>query len=137
MAETDLAALKRVPLFAGLDDKSLKNLGSMLREDTFAAGQEVAVEGESGLGFFFLIDSGAANVSRGGETINTLGPGDWFGELALIVKGPRTATVTATEDLRCRTLAAFQFRPFVKDHADVAWVMLEALVERLRAAERR
>ena len=79
-----------------------------------------------------LIESGGATVSRDGEAINTLGPGDWFGELALISKGPRTATVTATDELRCRTLAAFEFRPFVKEHADVAWAMLEALVERLR-----
>jgi CRP-like cAMP-binding protein len=74
---------------------------------------------------------------RGGEAINTLGPGDWFGELALISKGPRTATVTASSELRCRALASWEFRPFLQEHADVTWAMLETLVERLRAAEKR
>ncbi len=137
MADGDLAALRAVPIFSGLDDRALKQLALMLQSDVFAAGEEIAVEGRKGLDFFFLIDSGSATVTKGGEAINTLGPGDWFGELALITKGSRTATVTATEELRCRTLASFQFRPFVQEHADVAWTMLEALVERLREAERR
>lgn len=137
MADRDLSALREVPIFSGLDDKELKKLGMMLQVHVFAAGEEIAAEGRKGLDFFFLIDSGGATVTRGGEMINTLGPGDWFGELALITKGARTATVTATEELRCRTLASFQFRPFVQEHADVAWTMLETLVERLRAAETR
>ena len=137
MADRDISALRDVPLFAGLDDKALTQLDAMLQDHAFAAGEEVAAEGQTGLGFFFIIDSGSATVSRGGETLNTLGPGDWFGELGLIAKGPRTATVTAAEDLRCRTLASFQFRPFVKEHPEVAWPMLEMLVERLRDAESR
>lgn len=137
MADSDVAALREVPLFRGLDDRALKQLAAMLQENVFPAGHEIAAEGKTGLDFFFIIDSGGATVSRDGEAINTLGPGDWFGELALIARGPRTATVTATDELRCRTLAAFQFRPFVKEHADVAWGMLEVLVERLREAESR
>ncbi len=137
MADPDLSALKEVPLFSGLDDKTLRQLSLMFQEATFAPGKDVATEGQSGLDFFFIIDSGEATVTRAGTTVNTLGPGDWFGELALIAKGPRTATVTATSELRCRTLASFQFRPFVKEHADVAWGMLELLVERLGEAEAR
>jgi len=137
MAARDASALREVPLFKGLDDKALKQLELMLQDHTFAPGEEVASEGKTGLDFFFIIDSGSAAVSRGGKTINNLGPGDWFGELALIAKGLRTATVTASEELRCRTLASFQFRPFVQAHADVAWAMLEVLVERLREAEGR
>jgi CRP/FNR family transcriptional regulator, cyclic AMP receptor protein len=137
MAATDASALKKVPLFSGLDDRALDQLEGMLQDDVFPAGKEIAVEGKEGLGFFFLIDAGTATVSRGGEAINNLGPGDWFGELALIAKTPRTATVTANEELRCRTLAAFQFRPFVKEHGDVAWAILEVLVDRLRDAESR
>jgi CRP-like cAMP-binding protein len=137
MANPDVAALRQVPLFSGLPDRDLKRLGGMLEEHSFADGEEIAVEDKSGLAFFFLIDEGSAVVSRGGETVNILGPGDWFGELALITKGPRTATVTASGQLRCKTLAPFQFRPFVKEHADVAWKLLESLTERLRDAEAR
>ncbi len=137
MADADVNALRQVPLFSGLDDKALKQLSMMFQDDVFAPGHEIAAEGRTGLDFFFLIETGTASVSRGGEVINTLGPGDWFGELALIAKGPRTATVTAIDELRCKTLASFQFRPFVKEHADVAWGMLELLVERLRTAEHR
>jgi CRP-like cAMP-binding protein len=137
MADGDLTALREVPLFSGLDERALAQLEAMLQEHTFGNGDEIAAEGRAGLDFFFVIDSGTATVSRGGQTIATLGPGDWFGELALIAKGPRTATVVADGDLRCRTLASFQFRPFVKAHADVAWAMLEVLVERLADAEHR
>ena len=137
MPDAAVTALREVPLFSGLDEKALKQLGLMLQESVFAAGNEVAAEGRSGLDFFFIIDSGEATVTRGGAAVNVLGPGDWFGELALIAKGPRTATVTAVTELRCRTLASFQFRPFVKEHADVAWGMLELLVERLGEAEAR
>jgi CRP-like cAMP-binding protein len=137
MADTDARALRQVPLFSGLDDKALHQLEGMLQDDVFPAGKEIAAEGKEGLGFFFIIDSGTATVSRGGQAINNLGPGDWFGELALIAKTPRTATVTANEEMRCRTLAGFQFRPFVKEHGDVAWAILEVLVERLRDAESR
>jgi CRP/FNR family transcriptional regulator, cyclic AMP receptor protein len=137
MGGADLTALRSVPLFSELDDKALGQLEAMLQTHVFAAGEEVAVEGETGLGFFFIIDSGNATVSQDGKAINSLGPGDWFGELGLIAKGPRTATVTANDELRCRTLASFQFRPFVRAHADVAWTMLQTMVERIGQAERR
>ena len=136
MADSDVAALRQVPLFSGLSDKDLKRLSRMLQERVFAPGDNIAVEGQEGHGFF-LIESGSATVTRGGETVNSLGPGDWFGELALISKGPRTATVTASSELRCRALASWEFRPFLQEHADVAFSMLETLVERIRVAEGR
>jgi CRP/FNR family cyclic AMP-dependent transcriptional regulator len=136
MAETTTAALKEVPLFSGLPEKTLKQLASRLRERVFASGDEIAIEGREGVGFF-LIEEGSATVSRGGETINTLGPGDWFGELALISKRPRTASVTASSELRCRSLAEWEFRPLVQANAEIAWGMLEVLAQRLRDAEAR
>ena len=74
-------------------------------------------------------------MSLSGEIVRTLGPGDHFGEIALLDDGPRSATVTASTDLRCRGMAAWEFRPFVQEHPEVAWTMLETLAARLREAE--
>jgi CRP-like cAMP-binding protein len=137
MADTDLVStLKRVPLFSGVSDKDLKRLANSLSERTFPAGREIAIEGREGVGFF-VIESGEASVSRGGEHIRKLGPGDYFGEMAVIDQGPRSATVVADTDLQCRGMTAWSFRPFVEAHGEVAWPMLESLVSRLREAEGR
>jgi len=73
----------------------------------------------------------------GGETRRSLGPGDWFGEIALIDQGPRSASVVAATELRCQGMSAWEFRPFVQNHPEVAWPLLQALVGRLREAEAR
>jgi CRP/FNR family transcriptional regulator, cyclic AMP receptor protein len=129
-------SLKSVPLFAGVGDRELKRLANVLRESRFNEGEVIATEGRSGVGFF-LIEEGNASVSLHGEIIRTLGPGDHFGEIALIDEGPRSATVTATTDLRCRGMAAWEFRSFVQEHPEVAWPLLETLASRLREAEDR
>jgi CRP-like cAMP-binding protein len=84
---------------------------------------------------FFVVESGEASVEIHGEEIATLGPGATFGEIALIDRRPRTATVTALSDLRTYGLPVFVFRPFVEARPDVAWKMLESMADRL-AAER-
>ena len=104
-----------------------------MSERTFSEGSVIATEGQSGVGFF-LIEEGNASVSIGGEQIRTLVPGDYFGEIALIDDGPRTATVVAATDLRCRAMSAWEFRPFVQDHPEVAWPLLVTLASRLREA---
>jgi CRP-like cAMP-binding protein len=129
-------SLKRVPLFAGVRDKELGRLAKVMRESRFNEGEAITTEGRSGVGFF-LIEHGNATVSLRGEIVRTLGPGDHFGEIALIDEGPRSATVTATTDLRCRGLAAWEFRSFVQEHPEVAWPLLETLASRLRDAEER
>jgi CRP-like cAMP-binding protein len=135
MADKELVStLKSVPLFAGLSDRDVKRLANSLSERTFPAGHEIAVEGKEGVGFF-VIESGEVSVSRGGEHIRTLGPGDYFGEMAVIDQGPRSASVVADSDVRCRGMTAWSFRPFVEAHGEVAWPLLEALVKRLREAE--
>jgi CRP/FNR family cyclic AMP-dependent transcriptional regulator len=129
-------SLSRVPLFAGVGAKHLKKLSRQMSERTFSEGDTVATEGQSGVGFF-LIEEGNADVSIGEEAIRTLGPGDYFGEIALIDDGPRTATVVAATDLRCRGMSAWEFRPFVQEHPEAAWPLLVSLVSRLREAEAR
>jgi CRP-like cAMP-binding protein len=129
-------SLKSVPLFTGVGDRELKRLANVMKESRFAEGEAIATEGRSGVGFF-VIDEGNATVSVRGDIVRTLGPGDHFGEIALIDEGPRSATVTATTDLRCRGMAAWEFRSFVQEHPEVAWPLLETLSSRLRDAEGR
>jgi CRP/FNR family cyclic AMP-dependent transcriptional regulator len=126
--------LGRVPLFSGVKEKDLKKLGKRMQERSFSEGEVVTTQGESGLGFF-VIEDGNAAVSRNDEVVRNLGAGDYFGEVALIDSGPRSATVVATSDLRCRGMTAWEFKPFVEEHPDVAWALLQTLVGRLREAE--
>jgi CRP-like cAMP-binding protein len=133
MAEIE-DTLARVPLFSGIKPKELKKLSKRMTERDFNEGDEITREGESGIGFF-VIEQGNASVSVGGSIVRTLGPGEHFGEIALIDSGPRSATIIAGTDLRCRGMSAWEFRPFVEEHPEVAWGLLETLVGRLRAAE--
>jgi CRP-like cAMP-binding protein len=126
--------LSKVPIFAGVKEKELRKLAERMMERTFSEGDTITEQGKSGVGFF-VIEEGDATVSISGEIVRTLGPGDWFGEIALIDDGPRSATIVAGTDLRCRGMTAWEFRPFVQEHPEVAWPLLETLAARLREAE--
>ena len=126
--------LSKVPIFSGVKEKELRKLAERMMERTFSEGDTITEEGKSGVGFF-VIEQGDATVSIRGEIVRTLGPGDWFGEIALIDDGPRSATIVAGTDLRCRGMTAWEFRPFVQEHPEVAWPLLETLAARLREAE--
>lgn len=128
--------IQKVPLFADLERKEVEKLARSFKERTFEAGQAVAAEGAGGVGFF-VIESGEASVSVRGESRGKLKAGDYFGEVALIDDGARTATVTATTELRCYGLTAWDFKPLVESDAGIAWKMLQSLAKRLRAAEQR
>ena len=128
--------LQKVPLFKDLSSRDLKQLAGAMNERTYAAGREITTEGESGLGFFVVAD-GTATVTIDGTTRRQLGPGDHFGEMALIDGGRRSAQVTAETDLTCYGMTAWNFKPFLKDHPDLVWSLLETLVARLREAEAR
>ena len=91
-------------------------------------------EGEPGVGFFVVVE-GSASVSIGGEARATIGPGDSFGEMALLDEGPRSATIVAATDLRCLALSGWEFKPFVEENPSVAWAMLQTLAGRLRSLE--
>ena len=134
MAGPSVELLQRIPLFAGLEPKELERLGGSFKERTFQAGDTVANEGETGAGFF-VIESGEAAVRVGGEERGRLGPGDYFGDIALIDMGARTATVTAESTLDCSGLTFWDFRPLVESDARIAWPLLQAMAKRLREAE--
>ena len=128
--------LSRIPLFAGVKGRDLGRLAKVMSERTFAEGEVAVEEGRGGAGFW-LIQDGNATVSIAGEIIRTLGPGEYFGEIALLDDGPRTATVTAGTDMRCLGMASWEFRPFVLEHPDIALTMLQTLARRLRESEAR
>ncbi len=128
------AALQRVQLFAEMDRKQAAQIARIVKERHFTKGETVIMEG-SGAASFFLIETGEVTVSVKGEKRATLGPGDYFGELALIDGGPRSATVTADTDLVCYGLTFWEFRPMVEGNGAIAWKLLQALAKRLRSAE--
>lgn len=128
--------LQQVPLFKDLSKRDLKQLSEAMNERTYGAGRELTTEGESGLGFFVVAD-GTATVTVDGVKRRELGPGDHFGEMAIIDGGTRSAQVTADTELTCYGMTAWNFKPFLRDHPDLVWSLLETLVARLRDAEAR
>lgn len=136
MPGAPIEVLQRVPLFADLNRKELGQIARLFKERRFAGGETVAREGSGGAAFY-LIDSGEATVTLRGEQRTTLKPGDYFGEIALIDEGARSATVTASSDLLCWGLTFWDFRPLVQGNAAIGWKLLQALAKLLRDAERR
>jgi CRP/FNR family transcriptional regulator, cyclic AMP receptor protein len=134
MATSPVDALRNVPLFGGLSDDDLERLSRQMKERRFNEGSAVTKEGAGGAGFF-VIAEGNATVSVSGEVRAQLGPGDYFGEIALIDEGTRSASITAATDLLCYGLTAWEFRPFVEEHPDIAWAMLQTLARRLRESQ--
>ena len=122
--------LKTVPLFAGLDSRELKEIAESLRERPFAAGDTVVEQGVGGAGFF-IVTEGEAEVSVDGEARGSIGPGDYFGEIALLTGSDRTATIVATTDMVCYGLTPWDFRPLVESNSVIAWKLLTAMAEKL------
>jgi CRP-like cAMP-binding protein len=133
VAEGAVDLLKRVPLFSDLDRKELERLAASMKERTFFAGDTVTAEGSSGVGFF-VIESGNAKVTVGGQDRRTLGPGDYFGEVALLNESARTATIIAESDLKCYGLTSWEFRPLVETQPSIAWKLLQAMSKTYQAA---
>jgi CRP-like cAMP-binding protein len=127
--------LQRVPLFSGLNRRQLKRVASGFKEKEYAPGRTVVREGHmDGIGLFIVAD-GTAEVHVGGKRVGTLKPGDHFGELSVINRAERSATVIAETPLRCLMIAFWDFRKLATAHPDVLWKLLEQLAGVL-AAER-
>ena len=125
--------LRKVDLFEEMSNKELSRLAKSFRESRFTAGETIAAEGTRGVGFF-VIGEGTVRYSVHGEEVGEGGPGDYFGEIALIDDGPRTATVMAGSDVTAYGLASWEFQPLVEENAALAWELLQGMAKRLRAA---
>ena len=119
-----------------LPKKEVARLAQQANERTFPAGKVVIDEGTTGV-FFSVIMDGQAAVTVHGQPVRILGPGDYFGEMALIDDSYRSAKITAETGLRCLVFTAWDFRPFAMSHPETAWALLERMVQRVRDAENR
>ena len=132
MAKTDAREqLRRVPLFKGLSNSELQQLSQLVKEQSYKAGAPIVQEGQTGLGLY-VIRSGRASVKKAGRTVNRIGPNEFFGEIAVLDGGPRTASVIADEDTVCYTLASWEIKPLLTKNAGLAYKMLVEVVRRLR-----
>jgi hypothetical protein len=126
--------IERVPFFANMSTRDIEGIAALFKERRFAPGETITKEGAGGAAFF-VIESGEATVTIGGRARATLTDGDYFGEIALIDEGARSATVTAKSDLVCYGLTYWEFRPLVQHNATIAWNLLQTMVNRLRIAQ--
>ncbi|MEM7799039.1 MAG: cyclic nucleotide-binding domain-containing protein [Chloroflexota bacterium] len=128
--------LKKVPLFKGLSDRQFKIMVGSVVTRNYADGEAMVVQGEGGVGIY-VIASGTAEAileMNDGEkkSVNTFGPTDFFGELALLNDGPRTASVYARSDLECLVLTRWDFIPLLKQDGEMAVAILQELAGRFR-----
>ena len=138
MAAPNVEFLRRVRLFHELDDHTLREIGNAAVEQRWEAGQEIVRQGDTGVGMF-IVRSGKVEIvqERTGqsEKLRDLGPGDVFGEMALLDEFPRSATVRAVEPTTCLGITRWHFRGILESHPAIALKLLPILTKRLRAAE--
>lgn len=130
MAAEAVALLAEVPLFADLEASELDMIAVAMDERTFQPGEIITVEGQPADGFF-VVASGEAEVTVDGGVVATIRPGDYFGEIALLMGGERTATIKATSELRCYGISPAEFRPLVEGNPTIAWKLMGSMSERL------
>ena len=126
--------LKPVGLFEGMSDSELKKLAKEMHEIRHPKGAEIMLRGTDGIGFMVVVD-GEAEVKTQDGRHRKLGPGDHFGEMALLDHQGRSAGVTARSDLVVATVTEFGFKAFLRDHPEITYRLLESLSRRLREAE--
>jgi CRP-like cAMP-binding protein len=123
--------LKRVPLFSGLSQRQLKTLAKDFHERRVKPGTELIKQGEMSGIDCFVIAEGEAAVKVDGAEVDRLGPGDYFGELALVSEQVRTASVVALTPMRCHTIQFWNFRKFARNNPDITWKLLQHVTDLL------
>ena len=131
MSDIDLRGAK---LFAGLPEKDVKKMSAQFKEVTHLSGKKLTVTGEHGVGFMVIL-SGEAEVHTHDGRVRKLGPGDSFGEMALLSEGERSADVTAVTDVHMAGIPEWDFKSFLIAHPEVCYRMLQATAQRLRESE--
>ncbi len=121
--------LRRVDLFESLSDRNLERLADTLEERAFFEGDAILTEGQGGLGFY-VIGEGTVTYSVNGKDVGSGGPGEYFGEVALIGDSPRAATVTAASDVTVYAMTLWDFRVLVRKNPDVASELLQVMAKR-------
>ena len=132
--DTKLELLKRVPLLAGLGGREIEEVGRLVDEVDIPAGHVLMREGDTGREFFVLV-TGTVGIDLGGTRIRTLEPGDFFGEIALLAEGPRTATATADTAATVLVLGHREFHSLMDRFPAIRTCVLEALAKRIRSLE--
>jgi CRP-like cAMP-binding protein len=129
-----VAELRQAKLLQGLPDSEVRSLEKQLKMVNHPAGQRIIVRGDGGVGFMIIMDGSVTVTTVQGKS-RKLGPGDSFGEMALLDMEGRSASVTADTDVTLATIPEWNFKPFLKEHPEVAYRLLQTLSRRVRQAE--
>ena len=129
-----MVELKQSKVFHGLPDPEIRSIEKQMKTVKHPAGHEIVVRGDGGVGFMIITDGTVAVKTVQGKT-RKLGPGDSFGEMALLDHEGRSATITAETDVTMATIPEWNFKPFLKEHPEVAYRLLQTLSRRVRQAE--
>ena len=130
-----LNALRSVPLFSSMSDRDLKAVLDGCREEVYSDGQAIVREGTPG-GPFFLLVEGQAKMLIGGKTRKTLGPGDYFGEIAMIDKGPRSATIVASGNVKALAIASWDFLALCEQDFKIAHKVMMGMAQAIRTLDK-
>ena len=126
--------VKQAKLFEGLPASEVRSIEKQMKTVNHPAGHEIVVRGENGVGFMVILD-GTVSVSTVQGKTRKLGPGDSFGEMALLDQEGRSATIKADTDVSLATIPEWNFKPFLKEHPEVTYRLLQLLSQRVRQAE--
>lgn len=129
-----MTELKQAKLLQGLPESELRSLQKQVKMVKHPAGQRIMVRGDGGVGFMIITD-GSVTVTTVQGKARKLGPGDSFGEMALLDQEGRSASVTADTEVTLATIPEWNFKPFLKEHPEVAYRLLQTLSRRIRQAE--
>jgi CRP-like cAMP-binding protein len=130
VADNTSEFIKSIDLFEGLSNRDLSTIAATLKRRDFPAGKPVVNEGEGGVGFF-IIETGTATVRQGDREVAKIGPGSYFGEIALLAGSNRSASIVADGDLSCLGMTAWDFKPMVRSHPSIALKLLEKMAHQL------